>query len=133
MSEKKDRSIQVHKGQPPAREAPELRRVAPPVDIYETPDGLVLLADLPGVGGDAVSVDVNKDVLTISARFTGEGVLCGSPAWSEVEPREYYRAFALGEDLDAGKISASVRNGVLELLLPKAEKAKARKIKVEAG
>ncbi len=146
MAEKKERQVQVRQGAGPAGPPPAaagaeargtresgLRKVAPAVDIYETPEGLVLLADLPGVPGDAVRVDVNKDVLTISAKFTGEGLFRGDPTWSEVQPREYYRAFALGDDLDAARITASMKNGVLELVLPKAERAKMRKIKVETA
>jgi HSP20 family protein len=110
-----------------------LRTVAPAVDIYETKDGLVLLADLPGVSSDAVKIDVQKDVLTISARFTGEGAFPGEPTWSEITPREYYRAFALGDDLDSARIAAAMKNGVLELTLPKAERAKTKKIKVNAS
>lgn len=109
---------------------PALRMVAPPVDIYERDEGLVVVADLPGVSREAVRVDVDKDVLTISARFEGEGAFPGQPTYSELSPCEYYRAFSLGEGLDPGRITASMRNGVLELFLPKAERAKTRKIQV---
>jgi HSP20 family molecular chaperone IbpA len=110
-----------------------LRKVAPAVDIYEREDGLVLVADLPGVPSDGVGLDIDKDVLTITARFLGGEALPGEATWSELGPREYYRAFALGDDLDAARISATMRNGVLELLLPKAERAKTRKIQVDEG
>lgn len=112
---------------------PGLRTVAPAVDIYETDEGLVLLADLPGVPIEAVRLDVDKDVLTIAARLTGEGLFPGEAVYAELSPCEYYRAFALGEDLDPARISATMRNGVLELVLPKAERAKTRKIKVEGA
>jgi len=112
----------------PAR---SLRRVTPPVDIYEDQERLYLLADLPGVSTEQVKIDVEKDVLTISAAFVGEGFFPGEAAYSELAPVEYFRAFALGEDLDAARISATMRNGVLELELPKAERAKTKKIKVE--
>jgi HSP20 family molecular chaperone IbpA len=112
---------------------PGLRTVAPAVDIYEANDRLHLLADLPGVTTEGVQLDVDKDVLTIRARFTGEVVFKGEPTYSELAPVEYYRAFALGEDLDAARIGATVKNGVLELVLPKAERAKTRKIKIEQG
>jgi HSP20 family molecular chaperone IbpA len=113
--------------------APAGRVIAPAVDIYEEADRLHVVADLPGVKTDGVKLDVVKDVLTISARFTGEGILRGEAAYSELAPIEYHRAFALGEDLDPGRITATMKDGVLELVLPKAERAKTRKVKIEQG
>jgi len=114
-------------------ESPKVRRVAPAVDIFEREDGLVLLADLPGAKEGDVKIDVDKDVLTISARFGEGGFAPGVEFYSELWPREYYRAFQLGELLDSAHITAKMRNGVLELVLPKAERAKTRKIEVKAG
>jgi HSP20 family protein len=110
---------------------PALPTVAPAVDIFETEDGLRLVADLPGVQTGGVKLDVSKDVLTITAKCTGENALPGEATWKELSPREYYRAFALGEDLDPARISATLKDGVLELALPKAERAKTRKIVIE--
>jgi len=109
-----------------------VRRVAPAVDIYEGEDALTVVADLPGVATEDVKLDVERDVLAISARFLGEKVLPGDSVYSELLPCEYYRAFALGDELDASKISAHMKNGVLELKLPKAERAKTRKITIDA-
>ena len=108
-----------------------VRTIAPAVDIYEAADRLHVVADLPGVKTDGVKLDVEKDVLTITASFTGEGVLRGESSYSELTPAEYYRAFALGEDLDPTRITATMKNGVLELVLPKAERAKTKKIQIE--
>jgi HSP20 family molecular chaperone IbpA len=116
----------------PARAA-NVRTVSPAVDIYEEGDRLHLLADLPGIATDGVRLDVDKDVLTISAKLAGEGAFPGEATYSELAPCEYYRAFALGEDLDPARISAVMKNGVLELVLPKAERAKTRKIDVQVG
>lgn len=110
---------------------PRVRTVAPAVDIYESEDGLTLLADLPGVATDGVKLDVDKDVLTISAKMPVGSALPGEPWYAELAPCEYHRAFALGDELDAARITATMKNGVLELVLPKAERAKTRKIKVE--
>lgn len=109
-----------------------LRKVSPAVDIYEKNETLYIVADMPGVAKDGVKLDVDRDVLTISARFEGEGFLPGKATYSELAPVEYYRAFALGEDLDPARISATLRNGVLELSLPKAERAKTKKIQIQA-
>jgi HSP20 family protein len=128
-----DRPVNVHEGAPERRPDDSLRVVAPAVDIYEDKDRLVLIADLPGVQTNDIHLDVNKDVLTITAKWTGQGCFTGETVYSELTPVQYYRAFALGDDLDATRISASMRNGVLELVVPKAEKAMTRKIKVEQG
>jgi len=109
---------------------PSVRRVAPAVDIFEGEDALTLVADLPGVATGDVKLDVERDVLSISARFLAEKVLPGEAVYSELYPCEYYRAFALGDELDASKISAHMKNGVLELKVPKAERAKTRKIAI---
>jgi len=131
--EQKDHRVQVHDGGTPAAPDNRFRTIAPAVDIYEDSDRLHVFADLPGVTTDGVRLDVEKDVLTIGARFTGEGVLSGEATYSELGPVEYYRAFALGEDLDPARITATMKNGVLELVLPKAERAKTRKISIEQG
>lgn len=110
---------------------PRTRTVAPAVDIFEDGDRLNLLVDLPGVATDGVRLGVEKDVLTIEARFAAE--LPGESTYSEFGPVAYYRAFALGDDLDTARISATMKNGVLELVLPKAERAKTKKIQVQVG
>lgn len=129
--------VKVNEGGAPragdARQPARTRTVAPPVDIFEENETLYVVADLPGVGTDGVRLDVDKDVLTISAQFTGEGVFKGEPTYSELAPVTYHRAFALGEDLDPTRIAATMKDGVLELVLPKAERAKTRKIKIEQG
>jgi len=126
-----EQSVKIHEGAA-ARPEQKLRTVVPAVDIYGDDDKLCVIADLPGVSTDGVRLDVDRDVLTISAKFTGEGCFRGEPTYSELAPVEYYRAFALSEDLDAARISAVMRNGVLELVIPMAERAKTKKIHVQA-
>ena len=107
------------------------RYLAPPVDIYETPEGLVVLADLPGVAKDALDVRVDHHVLTI------RGHAChGVPG--EAVSREYalvnfFRQFALSEKVDQRQITAELKSGVLTVTLPKAEAAKPRQIAVQAA
>jgi len=128
-----ERSVKVNEGAAPQRpERTNIPTVAPAVDIYGDKDKLCVVADLPGISTDGVRLDVDKDVLTISAKFTGEGFFPGEATYSELGPVEYYRAFALGEDLDAARITATMRNGVLTLVLPMAERAKTKKIEVQA-
>jgi HSP20 family molecular chaperone IbpA len=104
------------------------RNVAPPVDIYETPDGLVVMADLPGVAQDDLDVRVDNNILTI--RGISRHAAPGEPVHREYELINFFRQFELGERIDQGKISAELKHGVLTLNLPKAEEAKARKIEV---
>ncbi len=105
------------------------RYVAPAVDIYETAEELVLLADLPGVGKDDLEVRVEDDVLTI--RATPHHVAPGEVVWREFELPNFFRQFELSEVIDQEKISADLKHGVLTLHLPKAEKARPRKIEVK--
>ncbi len=107
------------------------RHVPPPVDIYETPEGLVLSADLPGVSKENLEVRVEDDVLTIQAK-------AGHAAPGEVIYREYelsgfFRQFELGEDIDRDKVRAELKHGVLTLQLPKAEKAQPKQIEVKVS
>jgi len=104
----------------------------PAVDIFETPQALVLVADMPGVAGDQVSIDLKENVLTISGQVSPPSEKQVILA-QEYAVGDYYREFQVGELVDQGKIEASVKNGVLTLTLPKAEKAKPRRIEVKTG
>ena len=104
----------------------------PAVDIFETPQALVLVADMPGVSGDAVTLDLKENLLTIFGEVSSppekEALLA-----QEYAIGDFYREFQVGELIDKDKIKASVKNGVLTLTLPKAEKAKPRPIEVKSG
>lgn len=104
------------------------RYVTPPVDIYETPDGLVVMADVPGVTPDHLDVRVNNHMLTIQAQVDQAGA--AEPTYREYELVSYYRQFELSDKVDEGNISADLKHGVLTLVLPKAAEAKPRKIAV---
>jgi HSP20 family molecular chaperone IbpA len=105
--------------------------VTPPVDIYETGDGLVVKADLPGVSKENLDVRVENNLLTIRGRSAH--VAPGDPIYREYQLVHFFRQFELNERVDQGKISADVKHGVLTLMLPKAEEAKPRKIDVKIG
>jgi HSP20 family molecular chaperone IbpA len=109
----------------------EDRYVAPAVDIYETPEELVLMADLPGVGKDDLEVRVEEDVLTI--RAVTKHSPPGETIWQEFELPNYFRQFELSEAIDQDKISADFKNGVLVLHLPKSQKARPRRIEVKVA
>ena len=106
----------------------ESRYLVPPVDIYETKEGLVVVADLPGATQDSIEVHVENDVLTLKAHPAH--TLPGQPVFEEFELLDYYRQFELPEVVDQEKIEAQFKHGVLTLRLPKAERAKPRQIQV---
>jgi HSP20 family molecular chaperone IbpA len=105
----------------------------PAVDIFETKDELVLVADMPGVPADALNVHLEGDELAIEGRVRPEDYQDLKPLYVEYGVGGYYRRFTLGEMIDRDGIKAQMKNGVLVLKLPKAERARARKITVEAA
>ena len=106
--------------------------IVPPVDIFEDAEGIVLRADMPGVARENLSIDVDGETLTVAGTVRlGED--SGLPVYSEIRVADYRRSFVLGRDLDAGRIEAMLRDGVLTLRVPKTEQAKPRRIEVKAG
>jgi HSP20 family molecular chaperone IbpA len=105
--------------------------IVPSVDIYETTEGLILLADLPGVAKEDLDVSVENNTLTLrgdsSHRIGGEAI------YREYELGTFFRQFELGEKVDREKITADLKHGVLTLKLPKAQEAKPRRIEVKAA
>ncbi len=98
---------------------------APPVDIFENKDEILILADVPGVTPEGLALNLDKDQLTIDAHRTE---LAGD------EPSfDYRRTFVVPRGIDADKISAHLTNGVLKLVLPKPAALKPRQIEVKAG
>jgi len=105
----------------------------PAVDIFETKDELVLVADMPGVPPDGVDVDLEGDELSIEGRVRSGEYDGLKPLYVEYGVGGYYRRFTLGEMIDREGIKAQMKNGVLVLRLPKAERARARRISVDAA
>ncbi len=104
----------------------------PDVDVIERPDGITLVADLPGVPRDALQLGVDGDTLTIEGDIRLQLPEGMKPSHAEVQRMRYRRAFTLSRELDAGKIEAEFRQGVLRLRIPKAEHAQPRRIEVRA-
>jgi len=119
----------------PNEMAPATRDTAqtmePPVDIFEINDGLVVVADLPGVDKDGVNVRVDDGLLTIEGKSAAS--THGEPLFSEYGSLNFYRQFRLGEEVDQDKIKADMKFGVLTIQLPKAESAKPKRIEVKVG
>lgn len=109
----------------------EERSVTPAVDIYETPEGLVVQADLPGVAKEGLDVRVENNLLTIRGRAAHAAP--GDFLYREYDLASFFRQFELNDQVDQQKISAELKNGVLTLNLPRAEEAKPRRIEVRAA
>ncbi|UCF67335.1 MAG: Hsp20/alpha crystallin family protein [Acidobacteriota bacterium] len=105
----------------------------PEVDILETESAIILLADMPGVKPDGLTIDLRENVLTINGavrereRGREQMLLC------EYETGSFYRQFRLSAAVDQSKIDAALTNGVLRLTLPKVEEARPRRIEVRSG
>jgi HSP20 family molecular chaperone IbpA len=104
--------------------------VAPMMDIYENAEEILLVADLPGVRQEHVTIDVNKGRLSLSARR--DGLDPRSPE-GEFSGYDFHRSFVVPQGLDAEKITAELAAGVLRVHLPKASANKPRRIEVRAG
>jgi HSP20 family protein len=107
--------------------------VVPPVDVFENESGITLLADLPGVSRDRLGVRVDGDSLLIEATAVTLGPQDMQLVYGEAQYPSYRRQFTLSRELDASRIDASLKDGVLKLTIPKLEEAKPRRIEVQVG
>lgn len=107
--------------------------VMPPVDIFEDDAGFTLVADLPGVSRERLTVRVDGDNLVIEGAADSPVDNEMTLIYGEVLNPLYRRAFTLSRELDAGRIDAKLENGVLRLRIPKAEEARPRRIEVALG
>jgi len=109
------------------------RVYSPSVDIFEDDQALTIVADMPGVPSENITIDLRDDVLSLT----------GVPSVSVPEQEEYllreydtgkyFRQFTLSEVIDQGSINANLSNGVLRVTLPKVGPAKPRKIEITEG
>jgi HSP20 family protein len=108
------------------------RTFVPEVDIYETADSLWLWADMPGVDEQSIDINVANGVLAIEGRVSLKDYDNLSPVYTEYNVGNYARRFTLSNEIDTERIKARMTNGVLELELPKSERAKPRRISVSS-
>lgn len=114
---------------PSAAEQPQLL-FQPQMDIYETDDGLVLYADLPGVTLDGLELQVQDKKLTLFGRVRQPADEIVQILHQEYQIGHFFRSFILSDDVDHDRIEARLTNGVLRVSLPRAERAKPRRIEV---
>ena len=105
----------------------------PAVDIFETDNAITLLADMPGVKADDLTIDLRDNTLTLSADIAPVDNSDEQEILVEYQSGRYYRQFTLGELVNQEKINAQLNDGVLRLSLPKVEKATPKKITVKTG
>lgn len=105
----------------------------PDIDILEEGGGYVIYADLPGVDDGSVDIRLEQGTLTLDARLAVTPESGWSPLHQEYRFGSYHRQFRISEDIDSTGVSARMRNGVLELHLPKNAARQARSIPVQAG
>ena len=136
MTDKKSKNLQVKPKQvltSPAEQTQTGLIFTPSVDIFETDHEITLLADLPGVTADNLTIDLRENILTLTgevAPFEGaneEDILI------EYEIGKYHRQFNLSSVIDQSKIDAKLNDGVLRLSLPKVEEVKPRQIEIKTG
>ena len=106
--------------------------VAPPVDICENADEVLVVADVPGVASDGVELNFENNQLSIRASVTLPE-MDGSPLFREFAEVDYRRVFELAPGIDAEKISAELNDGSLKIHLPKSAALKPRQIPISAG
>ena len=108
----------------------EREYVAPEVNIFETKEGYVLEAEMPGVNKEGLEITLEGNEITIVGHRKNE-VAPGNPLFRERALADYRRVFELDPAIDTTRIAAKMEQGVLNLTLPKSEQVKPRKIKID--
>lgn len=108
------------------------RIYTPAVDIYETKDAVILVADMPGVDENSVDVSLEKNVLTIYGQVEPPSFPGYSLAYAEYGIGDYQRSFTISNAIAWEHIEGVVKNGVLSLTLPKAGPVQAKKIQIKS-
>ncbi len=107
--------------------------ILPKVDVFEDATGITLIADLPGVSKEKLTLHVEGETLQIEGEITSDMPDDIKAIYAEVQTPRYRRLFTLSRELDTEKIEASFKNGVLNLRIPKVEHAQPRKIEVKVA
>ena len=109
------------------------RAFMPNADIFETEDALTVVLEMPGVDRDNIEIGVDSGVLTVEGKINFDKYEGLDPVYSEYNVGPYRRSFRISSRIDQDKINAEMRDGVITLVLPKAEEAKPRKIEVKSS
>jgi HSP20 family protein len=109
-----------------------LESFTPPIDIHEGPEGLVLEADLPGAHEQNLTIQLEDNVLSLEARIDSPAPAEARLLHEEYCLGDYRRSFILSDEVDKDRIVAELKNGVLRLVLPKAERSRTRRIEIKS-
>jgi HSP20 family molecular chaperone IbpA len=104
----------------------------PPIDIHESPEGLILEADIPGATDKGLHVQLEDNVLNLYARIDPHVPQEARLIHEEFRLSDYHRSFILSDEVDRERITAELNNGVLRVLLPKADGARTRRIEIKS-
>ena len=105
----------------------------PPIDIHEEPEGLILEADIPGATEQGLQIQLEDNVLNLYARIEPPAPEGARLIHEEYRVGDYHRSFILSDEVDRERITAELKNGVLRLLLPKADRARTRRIEIKSA
>ena len=114
----------------PREESPAL---APAVDIYENAQGITVQADMPGVSRDGLRIQADRNSLVIEGNAVIDVPAAMEAIHADVQATRYRRSFALSGELDAERIEATLKDGVLTLRIPKRAEFRPRKVEVRVG
>jgi HSP20 family molecular chaperone IbpA len=106
------------------------RTFLPVTDIFETSEALTVVLEMPGVDRNSIEANVEDDVVTIEGRIDFAKYEGMQPVYTEYNVGHYARSFEISNKIDQSKISAQMKDGVVTIVLPKAEQAKPRRIQV---
>ena len=111
----------------------DTQAMTPRVDVIEDDAGITLLADMPGVSKDSLEIKVENDALLIEGTVSAATPQALEATYAEIRVPRYRRSYTLSRELDAGRIEAQLKDGVLKLRIPKQEKAKPQRISVNVA
>jgi HSP20 family molecular chaperone IbpA len=109
-----------------------LESYTPPIDIHEGPEGLILEADLPGATEQNLHVQLEDNVLSLFAKIDSPVPEGAQLVHEEYRLGDYRRSFILSDEVDRDRITAELKNGVLRLFLPKAQRTRTRRIEINS-
>lgn len=105
----------------------------PPVDIFEDPEGITLLADMPGVSKDRLNLQVERNTLLVEGNAEIDMPEGMEALYADVRSTRYQRGFTLSGELATDAIEANLKDGVLSVRIPKRAEARPRRIEVQIG
>lgn len=117
----------------PAKREERKETLVPAVDIFEQSNALHVIADMPGVTRESLSIEVDNNILTLEGEVRLDMPEGLSAIYAEVRAQRFMRRFTLSHEIEADAIEARIENGVVHLVLPKKETHRRRRIDVKAA